>query len=359
MRARDCRDGGRTTASSRTPRGQRLWHTAVWLGCSATACQATLNLDDYAFTPAEEGPTDAGSESEAADDASTGSTPEAGPDRDAGGGRNDVCTEQRLGCRCDVEAALACNGTAQKTRLICQGGVWANNGPCDAEENCDSTTGTCRTVLAECAGQPAGRLACIAGSVSSCGADEVTADVVEACLVHCEQASSEPRCVSATQVSTRGDHTCVLLSTGGVRCFGRNDTGQLGYGNTINVGDGIGPEVVDQADVSFGLDVRATQIALGGTHSCAILSTGDLRCWGSDEFGQLGYAVLGAIGDGTGPDVGDVPQRDFGVGVAAIEVSTPDAAGDSAGTCVRLSTDEAPAAFGPLQLFPERGRRHL
>lgn len=48
-------------------------------------------------------------------------------------------------------------------------------------------------------------------------------------------------------------------------------------------------------------------IAAGGGHSCALLSTGDLSCWGDDSMGQLGDCVVGS------PDRHEpMPVRDFG-----------------------------------------------
>ena len=34
---------------------------------------------------------------------------------------------------------------------------------------------------------------------------------------------------------------------------------------------------------------KAIQIALGSKHSCALLNSGIIKCWGDNEFGQLGY----------------------------------------------------------------------
>jgi alpha-tubulin suppressor-like RCC1 family protein len=39
------------------------------------------------------------------------------------------------------------------------------------------------------------------------------------------------------QIAAGGDHTCALLDTGAVRCWGRGNFGQLGYGNLNNIGD--------------------------------------------------------------------------------------------------------------------------
>lgn len=72
---------------------------------------------------------------------------------------------------------------------------------------------------------------------------------------------------------------CALSQTGAVRCWGRNDLGQLGDGTTT---DRYTP-----ADVS-GLSSGVTKIAAGGSHACALTSTGAVLCWGQNDKGQLG-----------------------------------------------------------------------
>jgi cysteine-rich repeat protein len=93
-------------------------------------------------------------------------------------------------------------------------------------------------------------------------------------------------------------HTCALLETGTVRCWGRGDHGRLGYGNTNNIGDNEAPG--DAGDVEVGGPVK--QLVAGERHTCALLETGTVRCWGSGDNGRLGYGKsLVAIGDNENP----------------------------------------------------------
>jgi len=75
--------------------------------------------------------------------------------------------------------------------------------------------------------------------------------------------------------------TCVLTTNGGVKCWGKNDFGQLGTGNTTSS--------AAPADV-FGLASGVGAISVGEANVCARLATGvsAVKCWGDNRFGQLG-----------------------------------------------------------------------
>lgn len=75
-----------------------------------------------------------------------------------------------------------------------------------------------------------------------------------------------------------GQHTCAALSDGTVRCWGRNDAGQLGDGT--NTGRTTPTEVP-------GL-VGVVELAAGTDYTCARLGDGTVRCWGANDGGQLG-----------------------------------------------------------------------
>lgn len=100
------------------------------------------------------------------------------------------------------------------------------------------------------------------------------------------------------QLAADGGHTCALLEAGTVRCWGVNNFGQLGYGDTFNIGDDEEPGSL--AAVEVGGVVQ--QIVTGSGHTCALLGTGAVRCWGDGQFGQLGYGNINNIGDGELPN---------------------------------------------------------
>lgn len=87
---------------------------------------------------------------------------------------------------------------------------------------------------------------------------------------------------SAVAIDAGGGHTCVVVDVGHVSCWGLNDKGQLGYNHTYNVGDGT--RWAGTVDLG---SVTAVDVACGGRHTCVILNTGGVKCWGENSHGQV------------------------------------------------------------------------
>jgi alpha-tubulin suppressor-like RCC1 family protein len=102
------------------------------------------------------------------------------------------------------------------------------------------------------------------------------------------------------QVATGSAHTCALLADGALRCWGRAAFGQLGQANTESIGDDELPREVPPIDVGGGV---VTQFSTAGDQTCVRVETGALRCWGSNQFGQLGYGNTDNLGDDEFPVV--------------------------------------------------------
>lgn len=88
-----------------------------------------------------------------------------------------------------------------------------------------------------------------------------------------------PPLSQVAQVAVGEHHTCALLHGGAVKCWGRNQDGQLGDGSTVD--RALPVDVV-------GLQGGVQAISVGGDHSCALTDAGAVQCWGRNAFGQLG-----------------------------------------------------------------------
>jgi alpha-tubulin suppressor-like RCC1 family protein len=126
-------------------------------------------------------------------------------------------------------------------------------------------------------------------------------------------APREPILVAAgvKELAAGAEHTCALLEDATVRCWGRNDAGQLGDGSTNDATIPVSP--VELSSVA--------QIAAGRRHTCALLENGTVACWGANDRHQLANGTTeGRLRPGL--VVGIVRARE----IAAAED----------GTCVRL-----------------------
>lgn len=78
------------------------------------------------------------------------------------------------------------------------------------------------------------------------------------------------------------DHTCGVALDGRVFCFGHNASGQLGLGAGAQ-------EIVSEP--TFNGVTLARGVAAAGSHTCAVLANGTVKCWGNNEDGQLGAGI--------------------------------------------------------------------
>jgi alpha-tubulin suppressor-like RCC1 family protein len=136
------------------------------------------------------------------------------------------------------------------------------------------------------------------------------------------------------QVVAGGEHTCALLTTGAVQCWGYGAFGRLGYGDETNRGTADSHMGVNLPAVALGAGRTATAIAAGAAHTCALLDNAVVKCWGDNVEGQLGLGDRDSRGDGPG-EMGDaLPAVAFATGRSAIAI----AAGGNH-TCAILDND--------------------
>ncbi|HWB75548.1 MAG TPA: hypothetical protein VG755_11355, partial [Nannocystaceae bacterium] len=95
---------------------------------------------------------------------------------------------------------------------------------------------------------------------------------------------------------------CALLDTGNLRCWGYGLWGNLGYGSVEPIGDDETP--ASAGDIAMGGEIALLD-ANGYGHACAVLEHGGVRCWGFGGAGELGQPSIfpQGIGDNETPDM--------------------------------------------------------
>jgi alpha-tubulin suppressor-like RCC1 family protein len=87
-----------------------------------------------------------------------------------------------------------------------------------------------------------------------------------------------PGLSSVKAIDAEGANTCAFLTNNTMKCWGRNQFGQIGDGTTVNRSSPI-------TVVGIGGVIMSTG---SSTHRCAVLTGSIIKCWGQNTFGQLG-----------------------------------------------------------------------
>jgi E3 ubiquitin-protein ligase HERC3 len=111
-------------------------------------------------------------------------------------------------------------------------------------------------------------------------------------------------------MSNNGPPVCAAFASGRAKCWGQNDYGQLGTGDTAANGP-----TVPFIDLGSKNGVLVNVVALSNStvySPCAIFDDGGLKCWGLNDHGQLGLGDTNNRGDGPGEMGDSLPFVDLG-----------------------------------------------
>ena len=134
--------------------------------------------------------------------------------------------------------------------------------------------------------------------------DDQMGDLLE--KVYLDLNSGESFLRTATAIAAGNFHTCAIRDNSSIKCWGLNDSGQVGivyvdnyHGNANNL------LYLDRgSDVDLGAGRTARGIAAGDSHTCAMLDNASIKCWGGNAFGQLGIGDTNNRGDNSS-EMGD------------------------------------------------------
>ncbi|MGB1846376.1 MAG: RCC1 domain-containing protein, partial [Candidatus Poseidoniaceae archaeon] len=121
---------------------------------------------------------------------------------------------------------------------------------------------------------------------------------------------------TAVAVSAGYFNTCAILDNGSLKCWGADGSGQLGDGHPA-LSNGVSEPPSTPIDLGTGR--TAVAVSSGYYHTCAILDNGDLKCWGDNDYGQLGKGSFDLNSDTLAPLSTAI---DLGSGRTAVAIST-------------------------------------
>eukprot|EP01083_Nonionella_stella_P067925 179993_1 len=146
-------------------------------------------------------------------------------------------------------------------------------------------------------------------------------------------------CIAQIEVGYR--HTCVVSNANKVKCWGYAQYGRLGYGDEDNRGNQANEMGDNLPEVDLGSNFNSIRIALGDYHTCVISSSNTVKCYGYNDSGQLGYCDTEERGDQVNEMGENLPEIDIGIGFAT---QSPTQSPTTPTTSPSLSPTSAPSA---------------
>ena len=180
--------------------------------------------------------------------------------------------------------------------------------------------------------------------------DDGNADESDACTSSCEQAvcgdgllwATHEECDDHNQQSGDGcsasckaeqgpaqvfagrQSTCTVGVAGNLKCWGDNDRGQLGRGDTVQIGDAPDQLGKTLASIDLGPGLKVAKLAMGYGYVCALFTTSAVKCWGANDAGALGLGDANDRGDEAGEMGSALPFLNFGAGRSVTAIAAAD-----------------------------------
>src|SRR5688500_8048592 len=92
------------------------------------------------------------------------------------------------------------------------------------------------------------------------------------------------------EVALGAEHTCARLDDGSVKCWGHNDFGQLG------LGDDAQEMALWLPAIAIGTGRTPVHVEGGWLFTCLRYANERVKCWGANGSGQLGYGNRDIVG---------------------------------------------------------------
>jgi len=173
---------------------------------------------------------------------------------------NKIKSCRPIGFKCLCEEFLTCS---KKCGAECETGEDCREGEICDVENCK----------------------CITGEVVDSFTDETKIASKENLIIDITSGEVKLRIAKTISVDAGKVHTCTVLSDGAVKCWGRNNDGQLGDGTNE-----MRPLPVSVFGITDAISVSAESM-----HTCINSSVGTVKCWGYNAYGELGYGITADI----------------------------------------------------------------
>eukprot|EP00971_Amphidinium_carterae_P208094 4129191-Amphidinium_carterae.1 len=145
---------------------------------------------------------------------------------------------------------------------------------------------------------------------------------------------------------------CCLLSDGNLKCWGPNGSGQLGYGDTIPRGD----NPCEMGDKLPNVDLNGAtvvQVTSGSSHVCVLITAGAVKCWGYGLSGVLGQGSTDNLGDDPCEMGANLPNVDLGTGRTATQIIA------TTGSTCALLDDSSVKCWGRYGYYGNQGYEDL